>query len=318
MAQASRYETWPVRGRLRGKNGKKSKDVSGIDCATAQGFPRAGLVIDDNMQEAQFVSVKDGEIVAGDMITLIDDSFDGKHLELDGESVAYAGGYFYVIGSHGHPRDSKRRLHPDKDAARIAAQIAASSQIVRFRSDGAQATGPIERTAKLRTLIAQQPDLSSYQDRRLEKNGLTIEGIAVGRGRILVGFRGPPLKGGRAAVLSVAVEGVFGKAAPDARLYRLPLGKGTSVRDLATFGDGVLVLAGPIGSGPGPFGIYWWDGVSDNARLLKNLADVVGKRGKWKAEALLPLGEDASGLRILVLFDGQKEAAPVVVSVRRP
>lgn len=94
MAQASRYETWPVRGRLRGKNGKKSKDVSGIDCATAQGFPRAGLVIDDNMQEAQFVSVKDGEIVAGDMITLIADSFDGKHLELDGESVAYAGGYF--------------------------------------------------------------------------------------------------------------------------------------------------------------------------------------------------------------------------------
>ena len=70
MAQASRYETWPVRGRLRGKNGKKSKDVSGIDCATAQGFPRAGLVIDDNMQEAQFVSLKDGEIVAGDMIAL--------------------------------------------------------------------------------------------------------------------------------------------------------------------------------------------------------------------------------------------------------
>ena len=80
----------------------------------------------------------------------------------------------------------------------------------------------------------------------------------------------------------------------------------------------MIVLAGPIGSGPGPFEIYWWDGVSDNARLLKNLADVVGKSGKWKAEALLPLDEDASGLRILVLFDGQKEAAPVVVSVRRP
>src|SRR5438094_10029562 len=103
------------------------------------------------------------------MITLIDDSFDGKHLELDGESVAYAGGYFYVIGSHGHPRDSKRRLHPDKDAARIAAQIAASSQIVRFRSDCAQATGPIERTAKLRTLIAQPPDHGSDRCRRPEK-----------------------------------------------------------------------------------------------------------------------------------------------------
>jgi hypothetical protein len=67
---SSRYETWPVRGKLQGKNGKKSKDVSGIACATAHGFPRACLVIDDNMQEAQFVTVKDGEIVAGDVVPL--------------------------------------------------------------------------------------------------------------------------------------------------------------------------------------------------------------------------------------------------------
>jgi len=318
MARASRHETWPVRGKLQGKDGKKSKDVSGIACATVQGFPRAGLVIDDNMQEAQFVAVKDGEIVTGDMIPLIDNSFEGIPLELDGESIAYADGFVYVIGSHGHPRDSKRRLDPDKDAARIAAQIAASSQIVRFRSDGARATGPIERTAKLRALIARQPDLRSYLDQRLENNGLTIEGIAIRRGRILAGFRGPQLKGGRAAVLSVAVNGVFGTAAPASRFYRLPLGKGASVRDLAAFGDGILVLAGPIASDPAPFGIYWWDGESDNARLLKDLADVVGKSGKWKAEALLPLDDDASGLRILVLFDGQKEAAPVLVTVPRP
>jgi hypothetical protein len=259
--------------------------------------------------------VKDGEIVAGDMIPLIDNSFEGIPLELDGESIAYADGFYYVIGSHGHPRDSKRRLDPDKDATRIAAQIAASSQIVRFRSDGARATGPVERTAKLRALIAQQPDLRRYRDQRLENNGLTIEGIAVRRGRILVGFRGPALKGGRAAVLSVAVDGVFGKAAPDAHLYRLPLGEGTGVRDLAASGDGVLVLTGPTAGGPGPYGIYWWDGESDDARLLKDLADVVG--GKRKAEALLPLDEDASSLRLLVLFDGEKEAAPVVVTVPR-
>jgi Protein of unknown function (DUF3616) len=318
MARASRYATWPVRGKLQGKDGKKSRDVSGIDCATARGFPRAGLVIDDNMQEAQFVTVRDGEIVAGDMISLIDNSFEGKRLELDGEGVAYADGFFYVIGSHGHPRDSKRRLDPDKDAARIAAQIAANSQIVRFPSDGARATGPIERSAKLRALIAQQPDLRDYRDQRLQDNGLTIEGIAVRRRRILVGFRGPSLKGGRAAVLSVAVSGIFGKTTPGARLHRLPLAKGTSVRDLAAFGDGVFVLAGPVMSGPGPFGVYWWDGESDDATLLKDLTDVVGKSGKRKPEALLPLDEDASGFRLLVLFDGEREAAPVVVTVPRP
>jgi hypothetical protein len=316
MAWASRYETWPVRGKLQGKNGKKSKDLSGIDCVTAKGFPRAGLVIDDNMQEAQFVTMKDGEIVAGNMIQLIDDSFEGEPLELDGEGVAYADGFFYVIGSHGHPRDSNHRLDPDKDAVRIAAQIAARSQIVRFRSDGVRATGPVERTAKLRAIIAKQPDLRRFRDQRLENNGVTIEGIAVRRGRIAVGFRGPSLKDGRAAVLSLAIDGVFGKAAPDAHFYRLPLGKGAGVRDLAAVGAGVLVLAGPTASGPGPYGIYWWDGESDDVSLLKDLADVVGK--KRKAEALLPLDEDASSLRVLVLFDGEKEAAPVVVEIPRP
>lgn len=309
-------ETWPVRGKLEGKNGKKAENVSGIACATAQGFPRTCLVVDDNMQEAQFVTVKDGEIVAGDMISLIDNRFEGKRLELDGEGVAYADGFFYVIGSHGHPRDSDHRLDPNRDAARIAAHIAASSQIVRFHSGDPRAS--VERTAKLRETIAQQPDLNGHLDQRLEKNGLTIEGIAVRHGRILAGFRGPSLNGGRAAVLSVAVDGVFGNAAPDAHLYRLPLGQGIGIRDLTVFGDGVLVLAGPSASGPGPYGIYWWDGEGDDARLLRDLADVVGKKGKRKAEALLPLDEDASSLRLLVLFDREKEGAPIAITVPRP
>jgi hypothetical protein len=55
MPWASEYETWPVRGKLQNKDGKKSKNVSGIASAPAQGFPRACLVIDDNMHEAQFV-----------------------------------------------------------------------------------------------------------------------------------------------------------------------------------------------------------------------------------------------------------------------
>jgi hypothetical protein len=313
---ATADETWPVHGKLQGKNGKKAENVSGIACATAQGFPRTCLVVDDNMQEAQFVTVKDGEIVAGDLIPLIDNNFEGMPLELDGEGAAYADGFFYVIGSHGHPRDSDHRLDPNKDAGRIVAHIAASGQIVRFRSEGPRAS--VERTAKLREVIAQQPDLNSHRDQRLEKNGLTIEGIAVRHGRILAGFRGPSLNGGRAAVLSVAVDGIFGNAAPDAHLYRLPLGQGIGIRDLAVFGDGVLVLAGPTASGPGPYGIYWWDGESDHAALLRDLANVVGKKGKRKAEALLPLDEDASSLRLLVLFDREKEGAPIAITVPRP
>jgi hypothetical protein len=311
-------DAWPVHGRLLGKGGQKSEDVSGIACAKPQGFPRPCLVIDDNVQHAQFVTVKDGEIVAGDTIPLIDNSFDGKDLELDGEGVAYADGFYYVMGSHGHPRDSRHDHDREKDAAKIAARIAASSQIVRFRSDGEGATSAVERTGKLRAIIAQEPALAPFVDRRLEDNGLTIEGIAIRHGRLLAGFRGPSLSNGRAAVLSVAIDGVFGGVSPGARLHRLPLGEGRGVRDLAAFGDGVLVLAGPTASDPGPYAIYWWDGESDEVRLLKDLADIVGANGERKAEGLLALEEGASGLRVLILFDSEKEGAPVATVIPRP
>ena len=124
---------WHVEHRLIGKGDKKSEDVSGIACISDTEFPRQCLVIDDNLQSAQLVTVNDGEIVAGQSIHLIDDRHDGKALELDGEGVAYANGFFYVIGSHGHPRDKGKKLDPVTDGAKIRARIAASSQLIRLR-----------------------------------------------------------------------------------------------------------------------------------------------------------------------------------------
>jgi hypothetical protein len=310
--------TWAVKGKLLGKPGEKSKDVSGIACAAPQGFPRSCVVVDDNSQAAQFVTVNDGDIIAGDQIPLIDNSFEGKALELDGEGVAYADGFYYVIGSHGHPRDSDHKLDAIRDAAKIKARIAAASQIVRFRAGADGTVSAIERTAKLRTVMAAEPALASALDRRLENNGLTIEGIAIRRGRILVGCREPALSNGRAAVLSVAIEALFGNAPADARLYRLPLGEGRGVRDLAVFGDSVLVLAGPAMSDPGPAAIYRWDGESEDVLQLKDLAKLVGKDGTRKAEALLPLDESPSGLRVLILFDSEKEGAPADITIPAP
>jgi hypothetical protein len=64
--------------------------------------------------------------------------------------------------------------------------------------------------------------------------------------------------------------------------------------------------------------IYWWNGESEDVKLLKDLADVVGANGERKAEGLLPLDESASGLRVLILFDSEKEGAPVAVMIPRP
>jgi hypothetical protein len=305
---------WPVKGKLVGKDGGKSEDISGIACSTSQGFPRSCLVIDDNIQEAQAVTLKDGEIVVGETIRLIENTHKGKPLDLDGEGVAYADGFYYVIGSHGRPRKSNEA----QLSAKTKAKIAASSQIVRVQVEPGTGATSVERTDKLRPILASDTSLSSFLDRRLDKNGLTIEGVAVSGGRLFAGFRGPTLEGGRAAVLSVAVDYLFGQSAPDARLHRIPLGDGQGIRDLVHFDDGFLVLAGPTADGPGTYGIFWWDGHTEAVKFLKDLAVVTGKKGTRKAEALLPLDRTSSTVRLLILFDGEKEGAPVTIMVPSP
>ena len=74
-ALAQNGAVWPVEGNLVGKikNGeeKKAKDVSGIACMETSGFPRHCLIVDDNTQIAQSVTLHDGRIVAGKTIRLI-------------------------------------------------------------------------------------------------------------------------------------------------------------------------------------------------------------------------------------------------------
>ena len=139
---AGKDNSWEVEGKLIGKISKKtgkvkkSEDVSGIACTKQKGFPRTCLIIDDNLQDAQFVELKDGKLVVGDSVNLIKNKFGDERLELDGEGVAFSQGFFYVIGSHGHPRDSDEKLDPVKDRDEINARIAANSQIVRIRVQG--------------------------------------------------------------------------------------------------------------------------------------------------------------------------------------
>jgi hypothetical protein len=205
-AVAKDPDAWLVKGRLFGKDGKKSTDISGIACSTAEGFPRSCLIIDDNLQSAQFVIVHNRKLIAGDLVRLISSKYKGKLLELDGEGVAYADGYYYVMGSHGYPRDREHKLDPITD--KIRARIAASSQIVRVTAHADAPT--IMATGKLRAIIAANPVLSPFLDRRLEMNGLTIEGVAVKGGRLFAGFRAPSLDNGRAAVLSVRLGALYG------------------------------------------------------------------------------------------------------------
>lgn len=317
VACAEDDASWPVRGRLLGNDGDKSKNISGIACQGAQGFPRICVVIDDERQAAQFVTAAEGELTAGESIPLIANAFAGRPLELDGEGVAYADGFFYVIGSHGHPRDRKRKLKPGRDEAEINARIASSSQIIRFRVGEGGTAHSVTATARLREAIATDVALRPFLDRRLENNGVTIEGVAVRHDRLLAGFRGPTLDDGRAPILSVSLTDLFGDGKLDARLHRLRLGDGQGVRDLVPYDEGFLILSGPSADGPGSYAVYWWSGEGSAVRRLKDVSSLVDDPER-KPEAMLPLDRGPSGIRLLVLFDGAKEGGPVAIEIPEP
>ncbi len=312
-------EVWPVDGRVAGKDGKKARDLSGLACNRAQGFPRLCVVIDDETQSAQAVTLYEGRLEAGPVIPLISDEFDGEPLELDGEGVAFSGGYFYVIGSHGHPRDRKQKLDPDRDAGEIAAKIKATSRLLRFKVPSEQDADretidvDVASSSRVREAIAASPILSPYMNQRLDRNGLTVEGIAVIGDRLYVGFRAPLLEGGKAAIMSLNVDALFGAGPLDAQVTLLDLG-GRGVRDLCVRDGTLVILSGPSSDdGDATYAVHLWNRTVPPV-LIGDLPDV---QSDEKPEAILPLDDPPGAVRFLILSDGVKEGASRAVAFAR-
>src|SRR5215204_6276176 len=191
---------WKIKGDLHGKpksNGfdtKKASDVSGIACKRTPGYPRTGLLADDETQGVQIVVLpREGKLVAGDFIRLINNTHGDELLELDAEGVAYADGCFYVTGSHGRPRHSDTPEH----RAKADAKAKASRHVFRVRLDvsavdkDGRLAGAVEITpsTKLAQFIKNDPSLGPALDESIEKNGISIEGVAIQDGNIWFGIQ---------------------------------------------------------------------------------------------------------------------------------
>ncbi len=320
LAVPGEAREWKVQGRVEGKESDKAKDVSGIACITEAGFPRKCLVIDDEVQWAQVVIVHEDRIVAGQTIQLIDDTYGGKPLELDGEGVAFADGYFYVMGSHGRPR---KKI---EDTAKLDARIKASSQLIRIRlgSDDISPEGhvkppAIKATAKLREALANHPKLKAFANRELDDYGLTIEGVAIRNGILYAGLRAPLLDG-RAVVASVPVSALFDETSgvPNLTLHSLTIGPGNGIRDLVVCKGEFIVLAGSAlalnDEEAGRYSLYRWTGAGDVTGSGVDVPVYPKQKGDKssypKPEAILPLEQTQDGLRMLVIYEGAEEGRP--------
>jgi hypothetical protein len=163
----------------------------------------------------------------------------------------------------------------------------------------------------------------------LQKNGLSIEGLASRSGNLFIGLRSPH-QNGSAAILEVDASALFQQAPetwPLPTVHWVPLGKGLGVRDLASVQGGFIILAGDAGvvsspkfpipenySGDHAFSLFSWQpGTPETLVRIGNLPLV-----KASAEALLVLDETPTSISIMVLHDGAYNGGPTLFTLTKP
>ena len=239
-------------------------DLSGFACTTMPA--RHCLAVNDQNRTAQFAAVEDGRIRVGPEIKLIGKKASGvtfgkppekttcsgreaKFKELDGEGVAYAAPYFYVVGSHGCSRKKDKFSPSSFVLARVRVNVRGQpvDEQGKVLSDD-DAENAVETTFRLSDHLLGATPVRDYFGRDLKtKSGLNIEGIAVIGPALYFGLRAPSL-GGQAFVVGVTVADLFrkGDKSSDGEVIPLALGENAGIRDLAALPDGrLLVLAGP-------------------------------------------------------------------------
>jgi Protein of unknown function (DUF3616) len=261
--------------------------------------------------------------------------------EADLEGMAAADGFLWVVGSHGlkrknvkdgrdHADNAKRLSKLTLDGNRrllaclpIEADAEGVPCLVREAQDGRRALrlkGDAQGNLLTRAL-AEDPHFGPYLVIPGKENGFDIEGLAVDGNRLLLGLRGPVLRGW-SALLEIAVE----RRVDHLRLVPLDdsgtlLRKhflqldGMGVRDLHFSGDDLYLLAGPTMVLNGEIRLFKWPGaraviaanrepVRFEAALSESVVLPHG-RGINRAESIcdLPLGLVADKPSWLVLYD---------------
>ena len=261
--------------------------------------------------------------------------------EADLEGMAVAEGWLWVVGSHGLKRKNAKPERDHADNARrlaklsldgnrrllaclpIEADASGAPCLVRQAKDGRRALrlrGDAQAN-QLTRLLADDPHFGPYMAIPGKDNGFDIEGLAVDGRRLLLGLRGPVLRGW-SALLEVAIEtrsdhlrlAPLDDSGTMMRKHFLQL-DGLGVRDLHFSGDDLYILAGPTMVLNGDIRVFKWPGARallaanrEPVRFESALSESVPLphgRGTNRAEALCDLPPALAGRKAswLVLYD---------------
>ncbi len=253
--------------------------------------------------------------------------------EMDLEGLAVDGHTVFVLGSHSSKR---KKVDVEKAYAKNRAALMSPPEaqpardiLLRFELDADGQAGPIQRTSLRGFLNATEP-FKSFGAVASKENGIDAEGLAVSDHKLYVGFRGPVLRGSFTPILRCR----FGSPIGDPEVLFVNLG-GRGVRDLAGVEDGLLILAGPVGDGPGSYQLYLWDGrdgvpgpgaptsaAVPGLRLIGDLPISPSDAGvpsiSAKPEGAALIKEGSHHWEILIVFDGLKDGHATRYRVEKP
>ncbi len=297
------------------------------ETATIERLVRTG---DGNFHQQENVPV--GELL---------DLPDGPTGEMDIEGLAIDGGFLWITGSHSLKRDKPDEGNGRSKALKALADLDRDPNrwflgrlpiglekggIHGIAKRGRKAAGGAaclkmkgKGRNKLTKALGDDPHLAAAVGMPCKENGFDVEGLAVKGDRVLVGLRGPVIRGWTMVLELRLKEKKPGRlklrrVAADGRRYLkhfLPLG-GLGVRDLRFDGDDLLLLGGPTMEHDGIGGLFRWrpplGGETDMLHAgssVERLMDLVFENGVDQAEGIDFVGE-GEHRRLLVVHDSPR------------
>lgn len=249
----------------------------------------------------------------------------GGAAEIDIEGLDIEGTKLWLVGSHSRTRGKPGDKDPVADLAELKHNP--NRHLLACLDLGEGADGAVEpprpgsgaggvaqlpigkKRGALTKALKADAHLAPFLKLPSKENGFDIEGIAVHGRRILLGLRGPVVRG-IAVVLEVEVEddGAGGLGlkpiGPGGQAWRkhfLDLG-GNGIRDLHRDGDDVLILAGPTADLDGRCWIWRWrEPLSVGRESLLRSGD------RLERLLRLPVGVDSDHPEGICLLPGDRE-----------
>lgn len=306
-----------------------------IDTESVLGDPAqreniSGIVLFDDQRQAAICSDEGGSIIVlrkvattwevSNVVSVLPD--DTSDDEADLESLTVDGEWLYAVGSHGCTRKRAKAKKSQHDNRQRLERVECSRSrriLARVAWRELAGGGPSVKHDKGRLWDSIEHDkiLSSFTRIPSKENGVDIEGLVVDGESLLVGFRGPVLRGNHAVVLKTEFR------ARDYELLYLDL-EGRGIRDLCRVDHGrYLVLAGPTGDAPLPYDLYLWDGRDDiagrdrPANVLTCLGTIPPPLAapRAKPEGIDVVSRPAERLRIVVVYDAAPAGCPTIFQV---